>query len=150
MLLTDIEGSTRILQEIGDDRYGQLLADHHRLVIGAGRAHRGWLVDTHGDAVFMVFTRAANAVNGAVAAQCALHTHTWPVPALRVRMGLHTGTIDVRETGYVGAALHVAARIADAANGDQILVSSVTADLVMGALPPGTTMADLGVFQLRD
>jgi predicted ATPase/class 3 adenylate cyclase len=150
MLLTDIEGSTRILREIGDDRYGRLLADHHRLVIGAGRARGGWLVDTHGDAVFMVFTHAANAVNGAVAAQCALQTHVWPVPALRVRMGLHTGTIDIRETGYIGAALHVAARITDAANGDQILVSSVTADLVLGALPPGTTMADLGVFQLRD
>ena len=150
MLFTDIEGSTRLLHEVGDETYGALLAQHHELVIGAGQANHGQFVDTHGDAVFMVFTRAVDGVAAAVDAQRALAANPWPVEALRVRMGLHAGTVELRETGYVGAAVHEAARVADAANGGQILVSSVVADLVGGHLPAMTSLLDLGLFDLRD
>jgi class 3 adenylate cyclase len=88
-LFTDIEGSTRILKQLGD-RYADVLADHHRLLHGAFARHGGQVVDTQGDAFFVAFARARDAVEGAVAAQRALATHRWPDGAeLRVRMGTH-------------------------------------------------------------
>jgi class 3 adenylate cyclase len=147
MLFTDIEGSTTILEELGDEGYAELLAEHHRRLIGGVEAHGGHLVDTHGDAVFAVFTRVPDAVVAAVEAQRALARHCWPA-TVRVRMGIHTGALELKGTGYVGAALHEAARVGDAAHGGQILVSGVAAELVRRSIA-GIEFADLGLFRLR-
>jgi class 3 adenylate cyclase len=91
LLCTDIEGSTRLLQTLGE-RYAEALAEHRRLLRSAFAEHRGCEVDTQGDAFFYAFSRAHDAVAGAVAAQRALAAHAWPEgSALRVRIGIHTG-----------------------------------------------------------
>ena len=129
MLFTDIEGSTRLLQRLGE-RYGQLLADHRRLLREAVAVHDGREVDAVGDAFCVAFDRARSALEAAVDVQRALAAHDWPDGVeCRVRMGLHTGEpwLDDEE-GYVGIVLHRLARIASAAHGGQILLSSATAE----------------------
>ena len=106
-LFTDVEGSTKLLVEVGDERYAQILAEHHRVCRQAWEAHRGVEISTEGDAFFVVFERASDALTAAQAAQEALVGG--PV---KVRMGVHTGTVLLEETGYVGRELHLAARIA--------------------------------------
>jgi predicted ATPase/class 3 adenylate cyclase len=138
-LFTDVEGSTRLLEEVGANRYGVLLAEHHRLCREAWTAHRGVEVDTAGDAFFVAFDRPLDALAAAGRAQELLR----PV-GLRVRMGVHTGEVTVAETGYVGVEVHRAARIAAAASGGQVLVSSSTAALV--ELP----LRDLGEHRFKD
>src|SRR5262249_59129042 len=102
---TDIEGSTRLLQELGDD-YGQVVADHRRLLREVFQQAGGHEVDTQGDAFFYSFPRAKDAVVAAVDGQRALAQHTWPPRAGgRVRMGLHTGEPTVGEGGHVGLAV---------------------------------------------
>jgi class 3 adenylate cyclase len=149
-LFTDIEGSTRLLQELGDD-YGQVVADHRRLlreVFGAAEGHE---VDTQGDAFFYSFTRARDAVRGAVEGQRALAGHDWPSGAeVRVRMGLHTGEPTVGDEGYVGMDVVRAARICSAGSGGQILVSETTRALVGNQLPEGVSVRDLGKQDLKD
>jgi class 3 adenylate cyclase len=91
LLFSDIEGSTRLLQQLGDD-YAALLAEHRQLIRDAVDKHAGLEVDTQGDAFFMVFKRAVDAVRAACDAQRALAAHRWPGgAAVRVRMGLHSG-----------------------------------------------------------
>ena len=115
-LFTDIEGSTRLLQELGDD-YGQVVADHRRLLRDVFQAAGGSEVDTQGDAFFYSFPRARAAVGAAVAGQRALASHEWPRGAdVRVRMGLHTGEPTVGDEGYVGLDVVRAARICSAAS----------------------------------
>ena len=122
-LFTDIEGSTRLLQELGD-HYGQVVADHRRLLRDVFQAAGGSEVDTQGDAFFYSFPRARDAVGAAVAGQRALASHEWPRGAdVRVRMGLHTGEPTVGDEGYVGLDVVRAARICSAGHGGQILVS---------------------------
>jgi class 3 adenylate cyclase len=100
---TDIEGSTRLLQELGDEAYGRLSGDHRRLVRETFGARGGTEVDTQGDAFFLSFPRARDAVAAAVDAQRALRDHDWPDgKEVRVRMGLHTGEPHVGEEGYLG------------------------------------------------
>ena len=150
MLFTDIEGSTRLLQQLGE-RYGELLADHRRLLRAAFAAHGGREMDTQGDAFFYVFARARAAVEAAVEGQRALAAHEWPDGAeCRVRMGLHTGEPSVGEEGYHGIGLHRGARIAHTARGGQILLSSSTAELIHDDLPAGVTLRDLGRRELKD
>jgi class 3 adenylate cyclase len=106
MLFTDIEGSTRLLQALGE-RYGDLLADHRRILRDAVAAHGGREMDTQGDAFFFAFGRARNAVEAALDAQRGLASHEWPDGVqCRVRMGLHTGEPSVLEEGYHGIGLH--------------------------------------------
>src|SRR5919206_3438040 len=91
LLFTDIEGSTRLLRQLGE-RYAEILAEHQRLLREAFAAHGGREVDTQGDAFFVAFPRAVDAVLAAVDAQRALAAHPWlEGAAVRVRMGLHTG-----------------------------------------------------------
>jgi len=129
LLLTDIEGSTRLLHRLGAERYAQALADHRALLRDAFAAHGGVEVDNQGDALFVAFPTAEGCFLGAVAGQRALAGHSWyedrPV---RVRMGMHTGEPTRTEEGYVGEDVHEAARIAAAGHGGQILLSAVTAD----------------------
>ncbi len=149
-LFTDIEGSTRLLQRLGDD-YGDVVRDHRRLLREHLGAKGGTEVDTQGDAFFYSFPRARDAVAGAVAAQRALAEHTWPQGAeVRVRMGLHTGEPSVGEEGYLGLDVVRAARICSAGHGGQILLSETTRALLGNDLPEGVSVVDLGQQNLKD
>jgi RimJ/RimL family protein N-acetyltransferase/class 3 adenylate cyclase len=149
-LFTDIEGSTRLIQALGD-AYGDVLADHRRLVREHLGAAGGREIDTQGDAFFFSFTRARDAVAGAVAAQRALLAHRWRDGAdVRVRMGLHTGEPAVGAEGYHGLDVVRAARICSAGHGGQILASETTRALVGNDLPEGVSVRDLGQQHLKD
>ncbi len=149
-LFTDIEGSTRLLQRLGD-RYAEVLAAHHRLLRSAIHNAHGHEIDAQGDALFVAFPRAKDALLAAVAAQRAIRVHSWPDRIiLRVRMGLHTGEPLSGETGYVGMDVHRAARIAAAAHGGQTLLSDTTYALVAKDLPEGIELRDLGEHRLKD
>jgi class 3 adenylate cyclase len=149
-LFTDIEGSTKLLQELGDD-YSQVVADHRRLLRESLGDKGGTEVDTQGDAFFYSFTRARDAVAGAVAAQRALAAHEWPAGSeVRVRMGLHTGEPSVGDEGYLGLDVVRAARICSAGHGGQILLSETTRALLGNELPDGVAIVDLGQQNLKD
>lgn len=148
---TDIEGSTRLLQELGDAAYATVAADHRRIVRAAFGEHGGTEIDTQGDAFFYSFPRARDAATAAVDAQRALRTHAWPGgKELRVRMGLHTGEPHVGDEGYLGIDVVRAARIAAAGHGGQILVSETTRALLGNQLPEGVAVHDLGEQNLKD
>ena len=139
-LFTDVEGSTRLLQEHGAG-YADLLDEHRRALRDAFSRYGGVEVDTQGDAFFVAFSRAADAVAAAAEARQALE------PGLiRVRMGIHTGEPIVTDEGYVGIDVHRAARIAAAAHGGQIVVSETT----RGLLDSDTGVRDLGEHRLKD
>ncbi|MGZ4458389.1 MAG: tetratricopeptide repeat protein [Nocardioidaceae bacterium] len=149
-LFTDIEGSTKLLHRLGDE-YSHVLATHHGLLRACFLEHEGYEVGTEGDAFFVSFSSARQAVAAAVDAQRALHAHRWPHgEPLRVRMGLHTGEPLVVDREYVGMDVHRAARISSAAHGGQVLVSARLAGLVAGRTPDGVTLLDLGEHQLKD
>jgi len=149
-VFTDIEGSTRLLDALGD-RYARALEDHRRVIDEACAAFGGRQIDTQGDACFYVFPRARDALQAAVAAQRALLTHPWPAgAAVGVRMGLHTGEPLAAGPRYVGMAVHRAARICAAAHGGQILASQTTQDLASEELPEGLALRDLGEHRLKD
>jgi class 3 adenylate cyclase len=149
-LFTDIQGSTRLLQELGD-AYGQVVADHRRLLRDVFQAAGGSEVDTQGDAFFYSFPRARDAVRAAVDGQRALAEHQWPVGAeVLVRMGLHTGEPTVGDEGYVGLDVVRAARICSAGHGGQILLSETTRALLGNDLPERVSVRDLGQAHLKD
>jgi predicted ATPase/class 3 adenylate cyclase len=149
-LFTDIEGSTRLLQELGDV-YPALLADHDRLLRAAFAEAGGSTFGSEGDAQFAVFESAPAALVAAVAAQRALAAHEWPGGAkVRVRMGLHTGEGTVRDDNYVGLDVHRTARIAAVGHGGQVLLSEATRGLVEHHLPDGVELRDLGRHRLKD
>ena len=150
LLFTDIEGSTRLLARL-KERYADLLADQQRLLRAVFVEHDGSEIDTQGDSFFVAFPRARDAVAAAVAGQRALARHEWPDGAeVKVRMGLHTGEPSVGGERYIGLGVHRAARIAAAAHGGQVLLSSVTRGLVEDELPPGVELRDLGEHRLKD
>src|SRR2546428_6174592 len=138
-LFTDVEGSTRLLYELGD-RYAEVLGEHRRTLRRAFERHGGVEVDTQGDAVFVAFGKASEALAAAADGRDALARGP-----IRVRMGLHTGEPLVTDEGYVGIDVHRAARIAAAGHGGQILVSQTTRDLV-----GGDGLRDLGEHRLKD
>jgi class 3 adenylate cyclase len=148
---TDIEGSTKLLQELGDETFGALSRDHRRIVRETFAATGGTEIDTQGDAFFFSFPRARDAVAAAVGAQRALHEHAWPGGRdVRVRMGLHTGEPHVGDEGYLGIDVVRAARIASAGAGGQILISETTRALLGNVLPEGVAVLDLGERHLKD
>jgi predicted ATPase/class 3 adenylate cyclase len=140
LLFTDIEGSTRLLHELGG-RYAEVLAEHRRVLREAFGRHRGVEVDTQGDSFFYVFARAGDAVGAAAEAQAALADG--PV---RVRMGVHTGEPLLADGGYVGVDVHRGARIAGSGHGGQVLVSESTRQLVESSVE----LRDLGLHRLKD
>lgn len=149
-LFTDIEGSTRLLHELGD-HYAEILAAHHRILRSACKASAGREIETHGDGFFVAFPRARDAVAASVAAQRAIAAHSWPQgETVRVRMGLDTGEPLDAETGYVDIHIHRAARICAAGWGGQILISQATRELVADDLPMGTSLRDLREHRLKD
>src|SRR5205085_5555472 len=124
-LFTDVEGSTKLLHELGAEEYAQALGEHRRILRDAFAAHGGVEVDTQGDAFFVAFPTAPGALSAAAAALDRLSTGP-----IRVRMGVHTGTPHVGEEGYVGVDVHRAARIAAVGHGGQVLISASTAALL--------------------
>ena len=149
-LFSDIEGSTRLLRELGAD-YAAVLKKHGEIVRGAISRAGGVERGTEGDSFFVAFRTAPDAVAAAVAIQRGLAGHSWPsrLP-VRVRIGIHTGLGVLSGNDYVGMDVHRAARIAAAAHGGQVVVSAPTQELVSQALPAGTRLRDLGEHHLKD
>jgi predicted ATPase/class 3 adenylate cyclase len=138
-LFTDVEGSTKLLHELGAEAYAEALADHRRVIREACDAQGGVEVDTQGDAFFFAFPTAPGSLAAAEAMTEALASGR-----IQVRIGLHTATPHVTEEGYAGPDVHRAARIAAAGHGGQVLVSATTAALVEYPL------RDLGEHRLKD
>lgn len=141
---SDVEGSTRLVQELGEAAWAEMLAAHRAVIEERTAANSGRVVDREGDGTFVVFARAAQALRTASEIQALLGEG--PV---RVRMGVHTGTPLLTEDGYVGLDVHRAARIAAAAHGGQVVFSSATRSLVDETLVP-TVVRDLGEHRLKD
>src|SRR5215212_2401011 len=150
LLFTDIEGSTRLLKQLRDG-YSVVLEDHRRLLRAAFDAHGGREIDAQGDAFFVAFSRAKDAVAAAVDGQAALAAHTWPDGThVTVRMGIHTGEPQLGSEGYHGLGLHRGARICSAGHGGQILLSNATRELIEDDLIDGIELLDLGDHRLKD
>jgi YVTN family beta-propeller protein len=148
-LFTDIEGSTRLLKRLGE-RYGEVLAEHQRIIREAAEERGGRVIDTQGDSFFIAFARANAALGAAVVAQRALVAHAWPDDQpVRVRMGLHTGEPVVGDERYVGIGVHRAARIGAVAHGGQVLLSNATRELVEDEVGD-VSVRDLGSYRLKD
>jgi predicted ATPase len=139
-LFTDIEGSTRLLAELGD-RYAGVLAEHHRQIREAVEHHGGTEMGTQGDGIFVAFPRAGDAVGAAAEAQRVL-----AAGPVRVRMGVHTGEPSLTEEGYVGLDVHRTARITAAGHGGQVVLSETTRTLLDGEFE----LRDLGEHRLKD
>jgi predicted ATPase/class 3 adenylate cyclase len=149
-LFTDIENSTRLMQEMGE-LYPAAQTAHHEILRAAFQSNDGHELRTEGDSFFCVFASAMDACLAAAAAQRALAAHAWEGDrALRVRIGLHTGEAPLVGNEYIGLDVHQAARIASAAHGGQVLISDTTRALVGGSLKPGLTIRDLGAHRLKD
>jgi predicted ATPase/class 3 adenylate cyclase len=143
-LFTDIEGSTRLLHDLGDG-YAEELAEHRRVLRRAFTGHGGVEVDTQGDAFFVAFARARDAVAAAAGAQRALASRP-----IQVRMGIHTGEPLRTDEGYVGIDIHRGARIAAAGHGGQVLVSQTARELIQDDLSDEFALRDLGEHRLKD
>jgi YVTN family beta-propeller protein len=150
-LFSDIEGSTRLVKDLRE-RYGEVLAEHQRLLRAAFANHGGHEIDTQGDSFFVAFSRARDAVLAAVEGQRALRSHPWPDDVdVRVRMGVHTGQAVASDGRYTGLAVHRAARIGAAGHGGQVLVSQATQTLLEDEEEElHVSFHDLGVQRLKD
>lgn len=149
-LFSDIEGSTRLLQNLGKD-FAALLDQHSRLLRDSFTANNGVVVSTEGDSFFVVFPSAVDAVSAAISAQGSLKDHRWDEGiVVQVRMGLHSGEGILGGDNYVGLDVHRAARIMAIAYGGQILISDSTRALVQGDLPESANLTDLGEHRLKD
>jgi len=149
-LFTDIEGSTRLLQHLGD-RYADVLSAYRQILRTSANKFSGQEVDTAGDASFFAFARVTDAVAAAVDAQHALDTHPWPEgTTVRSRMGIHTGQPLTSEGDYVGIDVHRAARICEAAHGGQILASDATRIVLEQTPPEAVTLKSMGEHRLKD
>lgn len=147
MVFTDIEGSTRLLEALGRERYAKALDQHRRLLREAFEQHRGFEVDCEGDSFFVAFERAEDAVAATARAQQSLAAAAWPKDCeLRVRIGIHTGEPLVLPSKYVGLDVHRAARIMAAGHGGQVLLSGATQQL----LDDAAETISLGEHTLKD
>jgi class 3 adenylate cyclase/DNA-binding CsgD family transcriptional regulator len=148
-LFTDIEGSTRVLDALGRDRYEDTLSFHNALVRSVLAEHHGIEVDRHGSGFFAVFAHVMDAIAAAVELRRAAEAASWPHDAaLKVCLGIHTGDADVGTEGYVGLAVHEAARLAQTADGGHILLSATTAALIGDDLDATLRLNDLGEWPL--
>src|SRR5579863_3834989 len=150
LLFTDMEGSTRLLQRLGDQYAGVLAEYRHLLRTAFGQWH-GYELGTEGDSFFVVFAHASDAVWAALAMQRALAGHPWPQGvSVRSRIGLHSGEPQLSSEGYIGIDVNHTARIMSAAHGGQILLSQTTRALVEQSLPDGAYLQELGEHRLKD
>jgi predicted ATPase/class 3 adenylate cyclase len=150
-LFSDIEGSTRLLDELGSAPYTAVLERQAAILRGAFAAHGGREENTEGDSFFVVFDSAREAVIAAIEGQRALAAEPWPGGIeVRVRMGLHAGEATTSAAGLVGIDINRAARIAAAAHGGQIVVSEAVRTLVAPDLDPSVSLRGLGNHRLKD
>ena len=144
-LFTDIEGSTRLLHDLGGQGYAEALAEHRLVLRDAFTRHGGVEVDTQGDAFFMAFAVADEAIAAAVEAQAALRDGP-----ISIRVGIHTGEPILTADGYVGIDVHRAARICAAAHGGQTVISAATRAAMRQAKTSQVQVVDLGLHRLKD
>ena len=150
-LFTDIEGSTALIQRVGETTYSQILVDHHGLIRAGLAAHDGTEIDTQGDSFFAVFASPKACAAAVAEVQRSLDSHPWPADQhVRVRIGIHAGEAQQTVTGLVGYDVHKAARVAAAAHGGQVLLSESAAALVHDSLPEGSSLVPLGSHRLKD
>jgi class 3 adenylate cyclase len=148
-LLTDIESSTSLLDQLGD-RYAALLADVRAIIRGCVHRGGGREVDARADEFFAVFERAPAALEAALAIQRTVQRRSWPDGVgVRLRAGLHSGRPTLTDSGYVGLAVHTVARIGSAGHGGQILMSAAARDAVGRTRPAGVRFRSLGSHRLR-
>jgi class 3 adenylate cyclase len=148
-VFTDLEGSTKLVTELGD-RYGEVLSQHRRIVRETFGAAEGTEIDTQGDAFFYAFPRAREAVAACVDVQRTHAASEWPNEVtVRVRIGLHTGEPAVGEEGYHGLDVVRAARICTVARGGNVLMSETTRALVGSSLPSGVSVFPIGERHLK-
>jgi predicted ATPase/class 3 adenylate cyclase len=149
-LFTDIEGSTRLMQELGD-RYVQAQVEHHAILREAFRSADGRELRTEGDSFFCVFQSAIDGCRAAAQAQREFARHEWADgKPIRVRIGMHTGEAPLVGEEYIGLDVHHAARVAASAHGGEVVLSEATRGLVEGSLPAGLSVRDLGMHRLKD
>ena len=145
-LLTDIEGSTGLLRQLGDG-YASVLRDVRALIRKSVRDAGGHEVDARADEYFAAFRQPARALVAAVGIQRSLKDRDWPGEVdVCVRIGIHSGRTTLTETGYVGIAVNVAARVCSAGHGGQILVSSAARDLLVADQPDDISFRSLGRY----
>ena len=152
-LFTDIEGSTKLVRSIGDDRFNDVIDRHDRLLRRIWTEHDGFEVNNDGDSFLVAFDGVATATNAAIESQLALARTSWPVGIdLRIRAGIHVGLAYPRNDNYHALSVHQAARVMNSANGNQIYLSGdAVAELDPGCdLPDGSRLRSLGRFQVRD
>jgi class 3 adenylate cyclase len=148
-LYADIEGSTRLLDRLGD-RYADVLAEERRLLRAIVRERGGREIDSRADEFFAVFPASTDPAGAALKIQRRLRDHAWPdVARVRVRIGLHRGHPQMTDEGYVGLDVHRATRIGSAGHGGQILLSEATRRQLEAGLPPDATLERLGAFGLK-
>ena len=148
LLLSDIEGSTGLVQDLGE-KYPSLLDRVRALIRDSVDSHRGYEVDSRADEFFAVFADAADGVVAAVEIQRAMQKATWPGGhRVQVRIGLNSGSPAVTDTGYVGLPVHVMARVCNAGHGGQILLTDSTRE-ELGELVEGIELASLGEVRLQ-
>ena len=149
-LFTDIEASTRLMQEMGD-RYTEAQTAHHAILREAFNSNSGYELRTEGDSFFCVFASAVDACTAAATAQKMLGSHAWSDGhAIKVRVGIHTGEAPLVGNEYIGLDVHHAARIASSAHGGQVVISESTRAIVEEKLPSGLRLHDLGAHRLKD
>ena len=142
-VFTDVEGSTRLVRDLGDSYVG-VIADHRRLVREAFAERNGYEVDARGDEFLLAFQSPDDAVETAVAIQESHDSHGWPDGPVRVRIGIHTGTASIEDDDYVGIDVHMVARLCAAGHGGQVLLSQATVETV-----GDVEVKDLGQHELR-
>jgi class 3 adenylate cyclase len=148
-LMTDIEGSTSLLQRLGD-RYAALLAEVRAIIRSSVRRGGGREVDARADEFLAVFDRAPMALEAALEIERGVQGRAWPDDvSVRVRIGIHSGRPALTDAGYVGLAVHTVARICSAGHGGQILLSAAARDAVGRARPTGIRFRSLGSHRLR-
>jgi class 3 adenylate cyclase len=148
-LFSDIEGSTSLLQRLGDG-YPATLSEVKRLIGSAVDAHGGYEVDARADEFFAAFADAGSALEAAIEVQRSMRDHAWPQGnVVKVRIGLHSGEPARTETGYVGLPVNTGSRVCDAGHGGQILVSGATREMLGADSEFGGSLIDLGSHQLR-
>ena len=150
-LFTDIEGSTRLAQQY-PETMPRLMARHNEILTRSIQAHEGYVYQIAGDSFCGVFASSIDALSAALDAQQRLHDEVWSPAPVKVRMGMHTGTVKLNDenvyTGY--ATLALAQRIMSAGHGGQILLSGATCELVRDSLPGNAELVDLGERRLKD
>src|SRR6201988_1008498 len=146
LLLADVEGSTRLWQTQPEEMTAAV-ARLDRAVCDIIAAHDGVrpVEQGEGDSFVVAFARASDAV------ACALELQRAPLAPIRLRIGVHTGEVQLRDEGnYIGTTVNRTARLRDLGHGGQTVLSGTTEDLVLDGLPADAWLTDLGTHDLRD